>query len=182
MGMAAYLSCYRLRRSGSRWMALPFVALAVGPDTDYLGVWLFDYSADPRITHSLLFALVAALSAGWAVAKFTAERPPFLALLAASASHPALDLLVGAHPVPLLWPWGPPVSVSVGVLPSAGALPLGNYYLWRNLAIELGLLLPVLSLIVALCRRIPAKQIRAWALPLVLPWAACVACSISLGR
>ena len=181
-GIAAFLASSRWHPARSRWAALPFVALAVCPDLDYFAVWLFDYAADPRITHSLLFAMVSTLLVWAPLATTASARLPFLALLAASASHPLLDLWVGAHPVPVLWPLGPELSAPVGLLPSAGALSLGNYYLWRNLIIELGVLLPIMALVVALCRQCPVVRIRTWALRLLLPWAAFLAFSINLAR
>lgn len=181
-GVAVFLACSQRRQVLPRWTVLPFVFLAVCPDVDYFAVWMFKYAATPRVTHSLIFSMVAALLV-WGTVKWTVSlHLPRPALLAASISHPVLDLLVGAHPVPLLWPLGVTVSVPIGLLPSAGALALGNYYLWRNLIIELGVLLPVLALIVGLCRQVPACQIRAWTLRLILPWAALAAWSVSLAR
>lgn len=181
-GVAVFLACSLRQQVLPRWAVLPFVFLAVCPDVDYFAVWVFEYAATPRITHSLLFSIVATLLV-WGAFRWTVSlQLPRLALLAASISHPVLDLLVGAHPVPLLWPLGVAVSVPIGLLPSAGALALGNYYLWRNLIIELGVLLPVLALIVGLCRQVPTCQIRAWTLRLIVPWGAFAAWSISLAR
>ncbi|WP_282294902.1 metal-dependent hydrolase [Stenotrophomonas sp. PS02289] len=181
-GVAFFMASRRWLPTRSWWAALPFVALAVCPDLDYFAVWLFDYAADPRITHSLLFAMVTALLVWIPLATTASTRLPFLALLTASASHPLLDLAVGAHPVPVLWPLGPELSAPVGLLPSAGALSLGNYYLWRNVVIELGVLLPALALIVACCRRYPPQRVRIWTLRLILPWSAMLAWSMSLPR
>lgn len=181
-GIAVCVACSQRHQSLPWWSVLPFVVLAVCPDVDYFAVWLFGYAANPRVTHSLLFSIAATLLV-WRALKRTTPLPfPLPALLAASVSHPVLDLLVGAHPVPLLWPWGVTVSVPIGLLPSAGSLSLGNFYLWRNLVIELGVLLPVLALIVGIRRHVPACHIRAWTLRLILPWAALAAWSISLAR
>lgn len=181
-GVAIFLACSPPHRPLPRWSVLPFVVLAVCPDVDYFAVWLLGYAATPRITHSLLFSMAATLLVWNALKRIAPLRLSGPALLAASISHPVLDLLVGAHPVPLLWPSGVAASIPVGVLPSAGALSLGNYYLWRNLIIELGILLPVLALIVGLRRHVPAYHIRAWTLRLILPWAALAAWSVSLAR
>jgi hypothetical protein len=59
-------------------------------------------------------------------------------------SHLALDFLVGVTPLPLLWPLGSTAFVSpVGILPSAGRIQLSNYYLYRNVLIEVGVLAPI---------------------------------------
>ena len=59
-----------------------------------------------------------------------------------------LDSLVGVWPKPMLWPfYGEKITLPFGVLLSAGALNLSNFYLWQNLLIEMGILLPVIGLI-----------------------------------
>jgi len=183
-GVTAYLcSTGRARApSPSRWAVVPFVFVAVCPDLDYLGVWLLGYGTHPRITHSLLFALVAAVAVQ-CVAKAAGNTQPlrWRWLLLASVSHPLLDLLVGAHPVPLFWPLQDGVAVR-GVLPSAGALRVGNAYLWRNLLIELGVLLPVFAALVALARGHAWGRWRAWTWCIAPLWAAFVIWSIRLPR
>lgn len=179
-GLAAYLCCNGPARPPSRWALAAFVLLAVCPDLDYLGVWLLGYAASPRITHSLLFAVVAALGIQ-RLARAAGAALPLPWLLVASVSHPLLDLLVGAHPVPLFWPVQAGVSVP-GLLPSAGALRLGNVYLWRNLLIELGVLLPVYAVLVAMLRGTARRRWRTWALCITPLWLGVVAWSISLSR
>jgi hypothetical protein len=45
---------------------------------------------------------------------------------------------------PLLWPFSDKhFTFAYGVLPSAGRIDIGNYYFWRNLLIEIGILIPV---------------------------------------
>lgn len=185
-GVAFYLANNRLNdRQAIR--ALPvFVFLAICPDLDYLSIWLFHAVPAPRITHSAAFGLASAslvwMSTGHLRQKHLA-RLPFASLLAASLSHPILDLLVGAHPVPLLWPLpDPDLSLPFGVLPSAGRLSLGNYYLWRNLLIETVVLWPLLALVVALARRIPLRSIANWALAAAPVWAVFVIWSVGLQR
>lgn len=62
----------------------------------------------------------------------------------AGLSHLILDLSVGVTPLPLLLPL---VKISFklpfGILPSAGRVDLQNYYFYRNLWLEMGVLLPV---------------------------------------
>ncbi|WP_312237925.1 metal-dependent hydrolase [Stenotrophomonas sp.] len=179
-GLTAYL-CWNARaRAPSRWAMAPFVFVAVCPDLDYLAVWLLGYGASPRVTHSLLFALIMAVAVN-RVAKAGGVPLAVPWLLAASGSHPLLDLLVGAHPVPLFWPLQAGASLP-GVLPSAGALKPGNVYLWRNLLIELGVLLPVFTALVALARGTPMRRWRTWAVCVAPVWVAFVAWSISLPR
>lgn len=150
-GAIAYAAI--LPRSRSK-AALSFcMVAAVLPDLDYLSIWAFQYPFRPRFTHSVVFCLLAA-GVLWLVARRMAPTlSPFrllAALAVASLSHPLLDLLVGVHPVPLLWPLpDPDVSLGFGVLPSAGRLQVDNIYLWRNLLIELGLFGPVLAFVVA---------------------------------
>jgi hypothetical protein len=177
-----YLCCNAQQRGSSRWAAVPFVALAVGPDLDYFAVWFFDYAADPRFSHSLLLAVAAALFVKLTLSRFVTANLKLRWLLAAGMSHPLLDLLVGAHTVPLFWPLDGGVSTPAGVLPSAGSLAFDNFYLWRNLLIELGVLGPVFALLVAVSARLGFRELAGWTL-LVLPaWAAFLTWSIALGR
>ncbi|WP_447785452.1 metal-dependent hydrolase [Stenotrophomonas bentonitica] len=181
-GLTMYLCCNAQQRGSSRWAAVPFVALAVGPDLDYFAVWFFDYAADPRFSHSLLLAVGAALFVKLTLSRFVTANLKLRWLLAAGISHPLLDLLVGAHPVPLFWPLDGGVSIPTGVLPSAGSLAFDNFYLWRNLLIEMGVLGPVFTLLVAVSARLRFRELEGWTL-LVLPaWAAFLTWSIALGR
>lgn len=181
-GFTAYRCCRYGKHPSPRWAAIPFIGVAMAPDLDYLAVWLFGYAANPRISHSLVVALAAVAivhrmttEKGWA-------RLPFSGLLAAGVSHALLDFLVGAHPVPLFWPFDAGVTSPVGVLPSAGALAFGNVYLWRNLLIELGVLLPVSALLIALCRGCPARRVLKRALLVAPVWMVFVGWSVALSR
>jgi membrane-bound metal-dependent hydrolase YbcI (DUF457 family) len=158
------------------------MALAIAPDVDYLAVWLFDYAANPRFTHSVSFALalvtiVHRMKSRGATANFS-----FRWLLFAGVSHAFLDLLVGAHPVPLFWPVDGGISLPVGVLPSAGSFAPGNVYLWRNLFIELGVLAPAFALLVAVSRRRPVRRLVHWVLLIAPVWAVFVMWSMALSR
>lgn len=186
-GIAAYLACNRKPGERRALRALPaFAFLAICPDLDYLAIWLFDAVAETRFTHSFLVALATAFGVRSCMAclrRGRSAQAPFVGLLAASFSHPMLDLLVGAHPVPLLWPLPDhDIALPFGVLPSAGRLALGNYYLWRNLLIELAVLLPVLTVLVASARRTPSRLIAKWLLPIAPVWLVFVAWSASLPR
>jgi inner membrane protein len=181
-GITVFLSCTRWRDPRSRWVLIPCVILAICADFDYFAVWAFGYAADPRFTHSMMFALAVAVVARMAIRRVIATRISITGLLAASLSHPVLDLLVGAHAVPLLWPLGAETSISIGVLPSAGALDPANYYLWRNLLIELGVLLPVFALVIALAQRTAGRNTATRAILIAPVWLVFVAWSISLPR
>jgi len=177
-----YLCCNSQQRGSSRWAAVPFVALAVGPDLDYFAVWFFDYAAAPRFSHSLLVAVGATLLVKLTLSRFVTVNLKLRWLLAAGMSHPLLDLLVGAHAVPLFWPLDGGVSIPAGVLPSAGSLAFDNFYLWRNLLIELGVLGPVFALLIAASGRRRFRELACWTL-LILPiWAAFLTRSIALER
>jgi len=134
------------RLSWSVWL----IALASAPDLDYL-IPALSSSAHHglRITHSIAFSLALPFCTGGAL--YLAGSPELqrgsLSICAALAglSHLVLDFLVGVTPLPLLWPLSAAVFVSpIGVLPSAGRIQILNYYLYRNLLIEVGVLAPIL--------------------------------------
>lgn len=164
------------------WLVLP----AVCADFDYLLYWSLGIDLQPRLTHSLLYALFAATTI-WGLERLAGPgRQPharFPPLLLAACSHLVLDLLVGVHSLPVFWPFvSTEVASPIGLLPSAAHLSLTNYYLWRNLFIEMGVLLPVLTLGVV------ASRTGSWVTAvkkgsyLVLPWLGFLAWSMSLHR
>ncbi|MGC1247536.1 MAG: metal-dependent hydrolase [Spirulinaceae cyanobacterium] len=126
--------------------------LAIIPDLDYVIYWLFDYRLDPRYTHSIFYCLI--ISAVVSLIKLTIFKNalasiPYYLLWISPLTHLALDLLVGVYPMPLYWPANSDLMVlPFGILPSAGKLNIFNYYFWRNLVIELGILLPIVGLFV----------------------------------
>ena len=126
-GFTVFLCC-RDAHGSSKRMAVIYVVLATCADLDYLAIWGQGYAAHPRVTHSILFALAAPVLARIALRSRDASTAPIAGLLIASLSHPVLDLLVGVHGVPMLWPWRSEVSFPIGVLPSAGALDPTNYF------------------------------------------------------
>jgi inner membrane protein len=162
------------------------VLLAIVPDFDYFGFWLFGIDLQPRATHSLVFCLGAAAMA-WMLANRRADhdRPPigFFPLALSASSHLLLDLLVGVHSLPIFWPLvASEVSSPVGLLPSAAHVSLTNYYLWRNLFIEMGVLLPILAAIVALYRGAALTSLLRKAVLIVPPWIVCLVWSLGLPR
>jgi len=143
------------RLSWAVWL----IALASAPDIDYLIPALSSSAHNGlRITHSIAFSLALPLCTGGAL--YMAGSPErqrmTLSICAALAglSHLVLDFLVGVTPLPLLWPLSAAAFVSpIGVLPSAGRIQILNYYLYRNLLIEVGVLAPILYVAREIYRR-----------------------------
>ncbi|MEM7018609.1 MAG: metal-dependent hydrolase [Pseudomonadota bacterium] len=132
---------------GACWLGW-LVLVALAPDLDYIVTFLNKtHFAGLRVTHSILFTALPPLLTIIVLAKFNIRKPLKLSaiqVIAASQSHLILDFLVGVHPLPLFWPLSDAAfRTPVGVLPSAGALNLTNFYFYRNLAIELGVLIPL---------------------------------------
>jgi hypothetical protein len=134
------------------------VLLSLCPDLDYIVLWFVGYGIEPRYTHSLFFCLCVSfisLIATPLIFRDFRYKIPLRLYFAATFSHLALDLIVAVHPMPLFWPViDKLVVLPHGVLPSAGQLNLANYYLWRNLIIELGILVPVSCIIAPATQRI----------------------------
>jgi membrane-bound metal-dependent hydrolase YbcI (DUF457 family) len=133
------------RLSWAGWL----VALASAPDMDYL-IPALNSSAHHglRITHSIAFSLILPLCTGGALylARSPESQRGSMCICAALAglSHLVLDFLVGVTPLPLLWPLSVEAFVSpIGILPSAGRAQVLNYYFYRNLLIEVGVLTPI---------------------------------------
>ncbi|HEX8698198.1 MAG TPA: metal-dependent hydrolase [Myxococcaceae bacterium] len=132
------------------WMAW-LVVLALAPDIDYVAAPL-RLSGTPviRVTHSLVGCLTLPL-ATIALLYVRGERGAewrWHGLQAAGAglSHVLLDLLVGVTPAALLWPLSRETfRLPFGVLPSAGWPKLTNPLFYRNLLIELGVLVPLFA-------------------------------------
>ena len=140
---------------------LAFAAAAVVPDVDYPLEWIFGIRLHVRYTHSLAFCALVAL-VGIAVTRGRTGMPDrsLWRWVAASFSHLALDALVGVYPEPWLWPFSEVTyRLPFGILPSAGRLAWGNVYLYRNLAIEAGILLPATWLL-GLWGALPGKDSR----------------------
>jgi inner membrane protein len=164
------------------------IALASAPDLDYL-VHALNSSANHgiRITHSIAFSLVLPLSTGAALyltRGFESQRRS-LSICAALAglSHLVLDFLVGVTPLPLLWPLDSSGYVSpIGVLPSAGRMRILNYYLYRNLLIEVGILAPILYVARKLYRGEVGVDDRAKIIVLLFIAGVFILCSAGLSR
>lgn len=130
------------------------VIVAWGPDIDY--VWPVVHPSAHnglRITHSLVASLLLPGVTGLWLWSIPPQRLPIslsrrvllLQVAIASLSHVSLDLLVGVTPLPLLYPFSTDLfRLPLGILPSAGKINITNYYFWRNLYLEQGVLLPLL--------------------------------------
>jgi inner membrane protein len=153
--LAAYSLAYAARDNLTSplarlgWAAW-LIALASAPDLDYLVPALSSSAhGGTRITHSIAFSLALPLCtvAALRVAMSSERQRMALMICAALAglSHLVLDFLVGVTPAPLFWPFSAAAFTSpIGVLPSAGRIQVLNYYLYRNLLIETGILIPIL--------------------------------------
>ena len=164
------------------------VVLASAPDIDYLIPALGSPAHQgSRITHSLAFSLILPLCTVGAL--YLTMRPESrrrrlsACTVLAGLSHLVLDFLVGVTPLPLFWPlsataWASPV----GVLPSAGRVRLTNYYFYRNLLIETGILVPICYLARELYRGEVSVKNRASILVLLLAAGCFMAWSVCLSR
>jgi inner membrane protein len=148
---------------------LALMLLASAPDVDYLfpGLRITSGYQTLRLTHSIAFVLSVAggaIGCAWLFGK-RGHHWKILSwqILIASCSHLVLDLCTGVMPLPLLYPLSNATfRLPFGILPSAGRIQLHNYFFYRNLLIEIGVLLPLsISLLLFLT---PVTR-SAWRLP-----------------
>ena len=165
------------------------VVLASAPDIDYLVPALASPAHQgSRITHSIALSMALPLfSVGvlYFVKGLKNRQRRLLSVCAvlAGLSHLVLDFLVGVTPLPLLWPLDSAVFASpVGILPSAGRIQLSNYYLYRNVLIEVGVLAPLCYVARGLYLGESGIRHRARMLILLLVAGCFVAWSVSLSR
>mgnify|MGYP000918379240 CR=1 FL=1 len=132
------------------WPAwLVFVAMA--PDLDYVFRSLCmrrDAIGVLRITHSLVGGLVFPALTLLALSRLKMARDTrwlyAVQVVLAGLSHLAMDMLVGVASLPLLWPFTTQrFKMPFGVLPSGPAFRLDNVYMYRNLLMEVGVLIPL---------------------------------------
>lgn len=149
-GAAMYFASSRSPKQEWLWLGW-LTTLAVLPDAEYAYLWLFGKKFIAiRFTHSFAFCAfwtVVTLVALLALRRADWPRKTMQAA-AAAFSHLILDLLVGVSPKAIFWPFmARGVKLPFGILPSAGRLDPLNLALYRNLLIELNILLPLYSLL-----------------------------------
>ncbi|MEL6927047.1 MAG: metal-dependent hydrolase [Cyanobacteria bacterium J06600_6] len=128
------------------WLGCLIVIASI-PDLDYVAQsWNSSNNQGLRVTHSLVFSLIAPCLAIAVLRLLKSQRIWLRSCQAtfAGLSHLVLDLLVGVTPLPLLFPLIKiPFKLPFGILPSAGKIDLYNYYFYRNLGLEMGVLMPL---------------------------------------
>ena len=152
IGSAIIAGNQKINSAKTLFIIVFFSGIGISPDIDYIIFWLFKFQLEPRLTHSITYCLMIGLLATgikqFALKNALSAVPTRLFFIAAF-SHLILDILVGVHPMPLLWPIDSRLIVlPFGILPSAGRMSLQNLYFWRNLLIELGILIPSAAMIV----------------------------------
>jgi inner membrane protein len=135
-------------RHNSPW-PIWLVSIASIPDIDYLIPSLILQHNHHRIrtTHSFIGVLIVPTCTIlilwlWGKRGKTFKLRAWQSILA-GLSHLLLDLLTGVLPLPLLYPNLEVFRLPFGLLPSAGKIQLTNYLFYRNLTIELGVIVPI---------------------------------------
>ena len=129
------------------------VTIALAPDLDHFIPFLHQSRhQEIRITHSLIGVLLLPIIT-IIIMLIIGNRGRnlkncSLQVICTGLSHIVLDLLVGVVGLHLFWPWNLKLfKLPFGIFPSAGQLSLTNYYLYENLFIEAGIILPLFYLI-----------------------------------
>src|SRR5919199_1061223 len=126
------------------------IIIASAPDIDHIirALHLTFQHQDIRITHSILLSLVLPIGTIVVLTLLGCKGRSIIIrsqqVILAGLSHLVLDLLTGVNKIPLLWPLSNEIfKLPFGILPSAGGVNLFNYFLYRNLLIEIGVLAPL---------------------------------------
>jgi len=136
--------------SWRKYWIIWLIIVAMAPDLDYFISFLNSSNHNGiRITHSIFGVLILPILTIVVLLIINKSRKWLKSLsfqvLIAGVSHIILDILVGVYNNPYFWPFSSKVyRLPFGILPSAGTLDISNYYLYRNLLIEMGVLLPIL--------------------------------------
>jgi inner membrane protein len=160
----AAMTIYSLENQHQIKLARPYwliwlIIIASLPDIDYLFTFLRPASLNGiRITHSFCFSLLAPLlNIILMLGRDRSDRfkTHSLQVIIAGLSHLVLDLAVGVTSLPLLYPFSHETfKLPFGILPSAGKIQVDNYLVYRNLLIEIGVILPIfLILYLAIARQ-----------------------------
>lgn len=155
---AIVLSLHNAKQCSTRRLffwgwSLWLLVVSWGPDIDYIWPMIHPSAHNGlRISHSLFAScLLPGITGLWLWRQPRLPIPKAWLLLQvaiASFSHILLDILVGITPLPLLYPFSvDTVRLSFGILPSAGKIDVTNYYFWRNLYLELGVLVPMFGVL-----------------------------------
>lgn len=161
------------------------VACAFAPDIDYVIPSLNSINNDGlRITHTIAFSLITPIFLIFFLFLFKRKNVfsyGFQAILA-GFSHLFLDLLVGSRQGdPLFYPLSrQKIVLPFGILPSAGEIRFSNYFFYRNLLLELGILVPVFILILYFANKVKINKLSA--IGLLCIFAASLYWSINLKR
>ncbi|HEY9609217.1 metal-dependent hydrolase [Allocoleopsis sp.] len=134
------------RKSWLGWL----IIIASAPDIDHIipALHLTYQYQDVRISHSILLSLVLPFCTILLLTLLGSKGRSLIIrsqqVILAGLSHLVLDLLTGVNRLPLLWPLSNEIfKLPFGILPSAGGVNLFNYFLYRNLLIEIGVLAPL---------------------------------------
>lgn len=173
------------KKNNSQKWTFWLIFLAIIPDINYIALWILGTQTIFYFSHSVGFALIlpvlSILFFKYKKEKNLSGRA--LQLFIASFSHIILDLLVGVFPKPYLWPfYGKNLCLPFGILPNAGKLDWQNYYLYKNLLIELGILLPFIGIIYVIKNKSKTKYFLIKLLLLMLILVPFLIWGISLNR
>jgi membrane-bound metal-dependent hydrolase YbcI (DUF457 family) len=152
------------------WLFWLLVVASI-PDIDHLITVLRiqTENGNIRTTHSFVGTLILpilTIVALW----FWGQRGKVFAIKSVQVvvlglSHLLLDLLTGVPSLALFYPFSlETFKLPFGLLPSAGQLHPLNYYLYRNLFIEVGVLIPFFASLILSVRTIPRLLNRRFAI------------------
>lgn len=129
------------------------IFIASAPDIDHIvrALRLTVNGEIFRISHSILLSLVLPFCTIIVLTLLDCKGQSLIIrsqqVILAGLSHLVLDLLTGVNKLPLLWPFSIELfKLPFGILPSAGQVNLFNYFLYRNLLIEIGVLAPLVCI------------------------------------
>lgn len=178
------ISRFSKKKATWRWTAfLVFLAMLV--DINYLAVWFLGKEYWAVYSHSIGFVLVVSLLIiGFLYFKKIEDwKSRSLQVFLVLFSHLLLDTLVGVFPKYYLWPfYQQKLNIFSGILPSAGQIHWANYYFYRNLFIEMGILLPFFGILYLLYKRKETKYLILKTMVLLVIWIPFLIKGLSLYR
>ncbi|MBV6626221.1 MAG: metal-dependent hydrolase [Rivularia sp. (in: Bacteria)] len=151
-GLTTYAVTQQSQKSSHiNWIWLIWLlVIASMPDIDYLvrALRIQEANQTLRISHSLLGGILMpgfTILGLWLLGiRGKSLKFRSLQVVLIGMSHLLLDLLTGVSALPLLYPFSlHPFKLPFGLLPSAGRIQLDNYFFYRNIFIELGILIPL---------------------------------------